>query len=244
MGEKGAAMKSANRSEVSLDARAKSIKRRRILGWLGAGITALLLGLTVYGGIGYFDALRDAPMLKKRAHALIKDGRGPVNLTANRLRQLLRVEDPAFFTHKGVDFKSNGTGLTTITQSLSKRLAFNEFKPGIRKVRQTTYAFGLENRLSKNEILALSLDKAQLGPGPSGWMEGMFDASIEVYGKPPAEISDRQWLNLVAVLIAPKKFNLLKPDADLDERVRRIERLLSDKCQPEGARDVWLEGCA
>ncbi len=222
----------------------KLFKLRPILKLLTVGMLSLLLGVTVYGGIGYTDALHDAPRLKKRANALIESGRGTDSLTALRLQQLLRVEDPAFFQHSGVDLTSNGAGVTTISQSLSKQLAFDQFEPGIRKVRQTTYALGLEKRLSKNEILALALEKAQLGLGPSGWMQGMFDTSVQVYGKLPAEITDRQWLNLVAVLIAPKKFNLLKPDANLDERVRRIERLLSGKCQPKGVRDVWLEGCA
>jgi monofunctional glycosyltransferase len=57
-------------------------------------------------------------------------------------------------------------------------------------------------------------------------------------------LTNRQWLRLVAAGIAPNKFNLLTPDAELDRRVGRIERLLANKCTPRDARDVWLEGCA
>ena len=211
---------------------------------IAAVMLAIFIAIVAYAGIGYFDALHDATKLKQRADMLIAAGYGPDDLTSRRLQQLLRVEDPAFWQHDGVDVRSRGAGMTTLTQSLAKRLAFDHFKPGIGKVRQTAYAFGLEKRLSKKEILALFLNTAQLGRGPAGWMQDMFATSVRLYGKRPAEITDRQWLNLVAVLVAPKDFGLTAPDARLDERVRRIERLLSGKCQPLGERDVFLKGCA
>lgn len=160
------------------------------------------------------------------------------------MQQLLRVEDPNYWQHSGVDVHSNGAGFTTLTQSVSKRFAFKQFKPGIGKVRQTTYALGLEQRLSKNEILALFLDTLQMGQGRTDWMQGMFATSAQVYGKAPADLTDDQWLRLVAVGVAPKDFDLVAPDRHLEERVRRIERLLGDECQPRGVRDVWLNGCA
>jgi membrane carboxypeptidase/penicillin-binding protein PbpC len=210
-----------------------------------AGLTLLLLtAFIIYAGIGYFDALRDSSKLKVRADALLAAGRGPDDLTTRKLNQLLRVEDPAFWQHGGVDLHTNGAGLTTLTQSLSKRLAFQNFQPGLQKIRQTAYAMGLEKRLSKKEILALFLDTAPLGRGKSGWMTGMFATSEQIYGKQPADLTDRQWLRLVAVLIAPRQFDLLAPNEQLDERVRRIERLLAGKCAPQGDRDVWLRGCA
>jgi membrane peptidoglycan carboxypeptidase len=199
--------------------------------------------LVIYAGFGYVDALRESAGLKERADALISARRGPDDLSQGKLQQLLRVEDPAFWQHGGVDVQTDGAGLTTLTQSLSKRLAFKRFKPGLPKIRQTTYAWGLEARLSKKQILALFLDTAQLGRGAHGWMQGIFATSVQLYGKQPAELTDRQWHRLIAVLIAPKEFDLLAPDNRLDDRVRRIERLLGGKCSPQGERDVWLTGC-
>nr|WP_315589091.1 transglycosylase domain-containing protein [Sphingomonas psychrotolerans] len=210
----------------------------------GAVLLGTLMAVIAYAALGYFDALRDSAGLKQRADALIAAGRGPKDLTEPKLADLLRIEDPAFWQHGGVDVQTRGAGLTTLTQSLSKRLAFKRFKPGLAKIRQTTYAWGLEARLSKPEILALFLDTAQLGRGPNGWMQGMFATSAQLYGKQPAELTDRQWRRLVAVLIAPREFNLLTSDKRLDERVRRIERVLDGKCRPRGERDVWLNGCA
>ena len=195
-------------------------------------------------GTTTISALSKRVDLRRRAVSLIAAGRGPNDLTPRKLTQLLRVEDPAFWSHHGVDVQTKGAGLTTLTQSLAKRLAFRRFKPGIGKLRQTTYAMGLEKRLSKQQILALFLDTAQLGRGPKGWMEGMFVASQDVYGRQPAQLTDREWLSLVAVLVAPGQFDLRARDLKLDDRVRRIQRLLAGVCQPTREQDVWLEGCA
>ncbi len=210
---------------------------------LAAMVLLILLALAAYAGFGYFDALRDSDGLKQRAAGLMASQRGPDDLTQRKLHQLLAVEDPAFWRHNGFDVETKGAGLTTITQSLAKRLAFEDFEPGIGKIRQTTYALGLEQRLSKKEILALALETVQMGPGPDGWMEGMFDASMQIYGKPPAALSDHQWLKLVAVLIAPRQFNLQAPDKPLEDRVARIERLLAGRCAAQDERDVWLDRC-
>lgn len=75
-------------------------------------------------------------------------------------------------------------------------------------------------------------------------MTGFFNASQAVYRRPPAALSQGQFLSLVAVPIAPGKFNLRAPDAELRERVDRIERLVARQCKPTGLRDVWLAGCS
>jgi membrane peptidoglycan carboxypeptidase len=137
-----------------------------------------------------------------------------------------------------------GAGFTTVTQSLAKRLAFAHFRPGLSKIRQTAYALGLEKRLSKVQILALYLDTVEMGRGPRGWTKGFFDTSLQIYGRPASELDDQQFFAMVAVLIAPAQFNLRSPDARLNGRVGRIERLIADKCQPLNFRDVWLQGCA
>ncbi|PRD45425.1 glycosyl transferase [Phyllobacterium phragmitis] len=155
----------------------------------------------------------------------------------------MTVEDPNFANHSGVDFSTSGAGATTITQSASKRLAFEKFQPGVGKIRQTGYAMGLESRLSKDQILALWLETLEMGEGPEGWMTGFYKASSAIYGRPPAELSNSEFIRLVAVLIAPGSYKLRENDTALNERVGRIERLVAGTCAPEGLSDVWLEGC-
>jgi monofunctional glycosyltransferase len=217
---------------------------RRLLKY-GAGLLALVvLAGIVYGAKGYFDALSDAEILAQRADNLIEGGTGPEHLGEGRAAYLLAVQDPGFAYHAGMDFTTPGAGLTTMTQSLSKRLAFDAFKPGIGKIRQTGYALGLEQTLSKQQIFALFLQTVEMGKGPNGWMTGFFAASQKIHGRPVAALTDDEFLHLVAVMVAPSRYNLLKPDPALEERVRRIKRLVSKVCVPSSLGDVWLDGCA
>jgi membrane peptidoglycan carboxypeptidase len=106
------------------------------------------------------------------------------------------------------------------------------------------YAMGLESRLSKQQILALYLNTVWMGRGPNGPMAGYFATSSTIYGKQPSALSNREFMTLVAVPIAPRELTLAHPNQQLLERVTRIERLLQKRCRPTGLRDVWLDGCA
>ena len=182
--------------------------------------------------------------MQSRADRLIAAGRGPTDLGRGRVEQLLIVEDPGFRKHKGVDFVSAGSGLTTLTQSVGKRVGFASFRPGVRKVRLVGYALGLESRLTKSQILALYLDTVWMGPGPRAPMAGFFNASRQIHGRSPAALTDHEFLSMIAIPIAPRKLSLIDRGPALEERVTRIERLVRKKCAPTGLRDVWLEGCA
>ena len=107
----------------------------------------LLICIASFGwlaGKAWRDARVAGPELSARADALIADGKGWQMLGPVRRKWLLIVEDPTFETHEGIDLTTPGAGITTITQSLSKRLAFDDFQPGIAKLRQTAYAMSLE----------------------------------------------------------------------------------------------------
>lgn len=205
----------------------------------------ILLGLLAYGWTGYRDARAATPDLALRADALIAAGRAGADLGFDRKEILLKVEDPAFYTHVGFDLTTPGAGITTITQSLSKRVGFEEFIPGIRKLRQTGYAVGLERGLTKPQILALFLDTVEMGRGPDGdWKTGLWVASEAHFGAAPSEISEEDFIRMVAVMIAPSDLALAEADERLVERVKRIKRLLEGACVPTGNSDVWLDGCA
>lgn len=207
-------------------------------------VALIFIAVIAYAGKGYWDALSDADALSVRANELIAQGRTGSSLGENHLRILLMVQDPNFYGHSGVDFSSPGAGATTITQSASKRFAFTNFQPGFRKIRQTAYALGLEYCLSKEQILALWLDTLEMGNGPNGWMTGFHKASAAIYGRTPAELSDAEFIRLVAVLISPGQYDLMGHDLSLNERVGRIERLVAGVCVPSSHGDVWLDGCS
>jgi hypothetical protein len=217
---------------------------KKALRWLSLLVGIPLFFLGAYAASGFFAARADAPGLAIKADRLIENHRGGADLGPGRANQLLMVEDPGFLNHGGVDLSSAGAGMTTLTQSLSKRVGFSHFQPGIRKLRLMGYAMGLESRLSKEQILALYLDTVWMGRGPNGPLAGFFEASREIYGREPSALSDREFFTLVAVPIAPRDLSLARPNRQLVERADRIERLVGGRCRPKGLRDVWLEGCA
>lgn len=201
------------------------------------------LALFAYTAKGALDARSDASAFAARAQGLIAEGKGGDALGDGRLAMLLQVQDPAFVDHAGLDLSTAGAGITTLTQSLSKRLGFDDFQPGLAKLRQTGFALGLETRLTKAEIVALFLDTAEMGHGPDGWMTGFFVASQTIYGKSPDTLTDFEFARLIAVMIAPANFDLTTQDSALTQRANRILRLWNGLCSPTGLRDVWLETC-
>ena len=160
---------------------------KRALRWSGLLIILLAVSLIVYAASGFFAARAAAPVLARTADALVQSGRGALDLGEGRVDDLLLVEDPGFWNHSGVDLSTAGAGLTTLTQSLSKRFGFSNFQPGIRKFRLMGYAVGLESKLTKEQILTLYLDRVWMGRGPNGPMAGFFDASRSIYGRSPAD---------------------------------------------------------
>ena len=216
---------------------------RRTFRFVLVVIAVVFAALAVYGGKGWYDARRQGDGLAQRAGQLIAEGRGGEDLGPGHLAVLIQVQDPGFYSHLGVDLDTPGAGLTTISQSLAKRLAFEDFKPGIGKIRQTGYALGLDQELTKQEQLALFLDTVEMGEINGEWVTGFFKASDAAFGTPPSDLEDQQFNQLVAVLIAPGRLKLQAPDALLEERVLRIGKLAAGRCKPEKLSDVWLDAC-
>ncbi len=203
----------------------------------------LIVGSVLYGLVGWYDARSDGPMLRKEAQALVANGLGSDQLGRDIRALLLIVEDPTFATNNGTDFSSPGAGQTTITQSLSKRLAFDKFTPGVRKIRQTGYAIGLGQSLGKEEVLTLFLAESSFRGSDGRWTKGFDAASRRFFGKPLVELDSQSFVLMVAVGIAPNEMSPDAPNAKLLERVARIGRLMGGKCKPSNHNDTWLEGC-
>ena len=219
---------------------------RKFLRRLFLLVYLVLVGLGLYGALGYRDARAGGDDFRARADALIAAGQGAEALGADRVAMLLAVEDPTFFVHSGIDLTTPGAGATTITQSLSKRLGFDAFRPGIGKIRQTGFAFGLERELTKPQILALALETFEMGRFARDdiWITGFLAASEAAYGAPPSDVTEAQFLRLIAVLVSPGTLTGPGGTDQLDNRVQRISALLSGACAPRDHGDVWLEGCA
>jgi len=210
---------------------------------IALAVVALVITYAVYLTWRVIDERRDVG-----AHVdavIARADADEVNLPKRRVAMLLRVEDPTFWSNDGVDFSTSGAGMTTISQSLGKRIFFEHFKPGFRKGELLALTrFALVPQVAKDKILKAWLARTYLGTRNGRSVTGFADGARTWIGKPLRDLDDREFLTLVAMLPAPDR---LKPTRDLAgnrERVRRIERLLSGTCQPAGLRDVMLEGCA
>lgn len=166
------------------------------------------------------------------------------SLPPERQRALLQIEDPAFYTHNGIDLHTPGAGYTTITQALVKIHFYDGFSPGflrLRKIEQTLIAWVFNRRVDKETQLDLFINSAYLGLEQGRDVIGLEEAARVYFGRALKELDDEQYLSLVAMLVSP---NLLKPaSTESRERVKRIRRLLKGECSPEDVADVYYEAC-
>jgi hypothetical protein len=168
-----------------------------------------------------------------------------VTLGPRRTAMLLRVEDPTFATNEGLDFSTPGAGMTTLSQSLGKRIFFDRFTPGLAKGELIALTrFALYPKVDKPRTLRAFLASAYFGRRDGQPIVGMGPAAKAWFGKPLAALGDEEFLALVAMLPAPATLDPVSHAAANAERVGRIKRLLAGQCRPTGMRDVMLEGCA
>lgn len=126
-------------------------------------------------------------------------------------RMVIIAEDSRFKTHHGIDFvelrdawaAGRHRGASTITQQLAKNLYLSPSRSIFRKIKEAVTAVRLELALSKDRIMLLYLDNAELGPGV--W--GIEAASRAYFGASPEILSDTQAAELAATLPQPRTSN-------------------------------------
>ena len=217
------------------------MKRRRGAAWATIG---LILAAMIFSGWNVADGYRRGRSLVAQDLAAHPPELSPDRLPADYLRILLTVEDPGFYSHRGVDLHTPGAGLTTITQGLVKFLFFERFQPGLDKIRQSLIALGFDRRVGKKMQLQVFLNRVYLGTRPDGSeVHGFPGAARTYFGKEVAALSRDEWIALVAMVIGPDQYSVATaPEANAD-RAGRIRKLLSGACRPSGLRDVTYEAC-
>jgi monofunctional biosynthetic peptidoglycan transglycosylase len=127
-------------------------------------------------------------------------------------RSVVGSEDARFCSHRGIDWNSLQTAIddaqdgevsgggSTITQQVAKNLFLWQGRSFIRKGMEIPLAMWIDLVLSKQRILELYLNIAEMGP------TGQFGAeagSQYAFGRAAADISPRQAALLAAVLPNP-----------------------------------------
>lgn len=169
------------------------------------------------------------------------------DFSEDRLKTLLAVEDPNFYAHNGIDMTTRGAGYTTITQGLVKIYYFDGFSPGFlrhRKIKQSVIAWVFNRRVDKREQLRIFVNSVYLGNHNGADITGFRDAARVYFNKEFAELTEDEYLALVAMIVAPNELNVSASPHKNRERVNRIERMLQGECAPSSVADVYYDACA
>ena len=143
---------------------------------------------------------------------VIAPDRLPENLTA----AVVATEDRRFYQHFGFDVWGFGRamatnifhrryaqGASTITQQVAKNIFLTQGKTIKRKVQELLLAFWLENKLSKNQIMALYLNRVYFGSG----LYGADAAANWYFNKSVYDLNVREAAVLAGLLKAPSRYN-------------------------------------
>lgn len=156
------------------------------------------------------------------------------HLPDHLVKAALATEDRRFYEHFGIDIfgliramsvnaRASGVvqGGSTITQQLAKNLFLSNQRSLDRKIKEAFLAIWLEQRLTKNEILKLYLDRAYMGGGAFG-----VGAAAEYYfGKSVKDVTLAESAMLAGLFKAPSRF---APHVNLPAARARASDVLSN----------------
>jgi membrane carboxypeptidase/penicillin-binding protein len=219
------------------------LKRHKIA---TAAVLLLLLFPLLYFSLTAIKAYRDTPRIISEIESSGKLRLKVEDVPDAYLQALLRVEDPNFYTHNGIDLTTPGAGWTTITQGLVKVYFYNGFSPGFlryRKIDQTLIAWIFNRQVEKKKQLQIFINAVYLGEYNGTEVIGFEEGARAYFNKEFSMLSEDEFLSLVAMIVGPNDYNAAAQPAKNQERVRRIRKLLRGECQPAGLGDVFYEQC-
>src|SRR6185369_647821 len=140
---------------------------------------------------------------------------------------ILAIEDRRFFDHAGVDVagltrallrnagdERLGQGGSTITQQLVKNTYLSPEKTLQRKYGEAMLSLALEQRLSKQDILALYCNEVYLGQRGVVGVRGVKEAVEIFFGKELRDLSLAEAATLAGMIQSPARYSPLRnPEA-------------------------------
>jgi penicillin-binding protein 1A len=209
----------------------------------GLGVIILFFFLASWGFFGSMPSFEDLenPESNLATEIISSDGvtigkfynenRTPIkyeDLPKHLVNALVSTEDERFYEHSGIDARrtfgaalklgQNG-GASTLTQQLAKLLfhgegsKFTVFRV-IQKVKEWIIAIKLERQYTKNEIIAMYLNKADF----VNTAVGIRSASKVYFSKEPRDLSIEEGATLVGMLTNPSLFNPVRRPEKVQNR--------------------------
>ena len=196
----------------------------------GIGVTAGIIGAYYYvqPGLPPAETIRDIP-LQIPLRIFSRDGyliseigeRRRILVTYDELPQhvvdaFVAAEDQRFFVHPGIDYRGIvrafvqlamtgdiSSGGSTLTQQLARDYFLTREQKFTRKLREAFLAYKIEQEFTKEQIMALFLNKMFFGQRAYG-----VAAAAQVYfNKDLADINAAEAATLAGVLPAPSRYN-------------------------------------
>lgn len=140
----------------------------------------------------------------------------PEKLPKNLTNAIISIEDRRFYKHFGFDIlgfsramitnmfrKRYAQGASTITQQVAKNIFLTPNKTIRRKVQELLLSFWLEHKFTKNQIMALYLNRVYFGSGNYG----ANAASNWYFNKNVYDLNVREAAVLAGMLKAPNRYN-------------------------------------
>lgn len=166
----------------------------------------------------------------KPVFTIFKEQRLEVGLddvSDNVVKAVLSAEDQRFYDHEGVDFVRvagaifrnlregrKAEGGSTVTQQLARTSFLSSDKTYRRKLKEIVLAAQIENTYTKDQILALYLNKVYFGDG----LYGIEAAARGYFAKPAKELSVAEAALLVGLIKSPSSW---APTINMDRAVTR-----------------------
>jgi penicillin-binding protein 1A len=207
----------------------------------GIGVTAGVIGAYYYvqPGLPAAETIRDIP-LQIPLRIFSRDGyliseigeRRRILVTYDELPQhvvdaFVAAEDQRFFVHPGIDYRGIvrafvqlamtgdiSSGGSTLTQQLARDYFLTREQKFARKLREAFLAYKIEQEFTKEQIMALFLNKMFFGQRAYG-----VAAAAQVYfNKDLADINAAEAATLAGVLPAPSRYNPVYSAANAEMR--------------------------
>nr|WP_232848580.1 PBP1A family penicillin-binding protein [Bowmanella yangjiangensis] len=160
------------------------------------------------------------------------------NIPDGLIQAILATEDSRFYEHPGIDpigvmrafanlviTGEKGQGASTITMQLARNFFLSPDKAWMRKIKEAFISWHIEQVLTKDEILALYLNKIELGHRAFG-----VGAAAQVYfGKDIRDLSLAQLATIAGLFKAPSTLNPISNPRRSQERRRVVLARMLDE---------------
>jgi len=224
-------------------------------GWFLVSLRRDLPDADALGRIGEMDqATAVFDRNDQLAFTIFKEQRIDVPLrevSPNLTNAVLAIEDQRFYRHRGFDLVRMGAALlaniqsgrlaqggSTITQQLARQSFLTPDKTYRRKVQELILAARIERRYTKDQILAMYLNKVYFGDG----LYGVEAAARGYFGKHASELTVPEAALLAGLVKSPSSY---APTVNLERAVARRNVVLQAMAdfkaiEPEAARAATL----